>query len=162
MIDLLPYEIIKKILEYTININSPILSYRLKFVNRNFKNIIDNYNNNNLSNICDSDTDKYLLLKNGNIETLKWLFKKNYNIVHKDVSTMILCDRLDILNLMINYKKYNDILFNRFYLSDCNIKEDFNIFNFGKVNRSYLLLACECNNLNIVRFLLEKGVNNEN
>ena len=64
----------------------------------------------------------------------------------------------NILNLMIKYEKYNSILFNRFYLSDGNISEDFNIFHFGKCNRSYLLLACECDNLNIVKFLLENKV----
>lgn len=158
MIDKLPYDIIKKILEYTISINSPLLSYRLKFVNRNFYDIIDKYDNKLPQNICDNNIDKYILLKDGNIEIFQWLFNKNYDIVYTDVSTMILCDRLDILNLMINYEKYNSILFNRFYLSDGNISEDLNIFHFGKCNRSYLLLACECDNLNIVKFLLENKV----
>jgi len=158
MIDKLPYDIIKKILEYTISINSPLLSYRLKFVNHNFYDIIDKYDNKLPQNICDNNIDKYILLKDGNIEIFQWLFKKNYDIVYTDVSTMILCDRLDILNLMINYEKYNSILFNRFYLSDGNISEDFDIFHFGKCNRSYLLLACECDNLNIVKFLLENKV----
>ena len=81
----------------------------------------------------------------------------NYNILYTDVSTMILCDRLDILNLMIKYEKYNSILFNRFYLSDGYSNEKFNIFNFGTINRSFLLLACEINNLEIVKFFLESS-----
>ena len=155
MINLLPYEIIENILKYTININSPILSYRLKFVNSVFNDIIINYDGVLPQNICDSENDKYLLLKNANIETFKWFLNKKYNLVHKDISTLILCDRPNILYLLLEYEKYKNVLFNRFYLTDSNIVEEFDIFQFGRVNRSYLLLACECNNLNIVKFLLE-------
>ena len=81
MIDKLPYDIIKKILEYTISINSPLLSYRLKFVNRNFYDIIDKYDNKLPQNIYDNDIDIYILLKDGNIIIFQWLFDKNYNIV---------------------------------------------------------------------------------
>tara|TARA_B100000902_G_C26995695_1_gene757299 strand:- start:114 stop:752 length:639 start_codon:yes stop_codon:yes gene_type:complete len=160
MINLLPYEIIENILKKTIVNNSPILSYRLKFVNSVFSDIIQNYNGILSQNICDSENDKYLLLKNANIETLEWFLNKKYNLVHKDISTLILCDRPDILNLLLEYERYKNVLFNRFYLTDSNIVEEFNIFHFGKVNRSYLLLACECNNLNIVKFLLESDSRN--
>ena len=160
MINLLPYEIIENILKYTININSPILSYRLKFVNKDFNDIIENYDGVLPQNICDSDNNKYLLLKNANIETYKWFLNKKYNLVHRDISTLILCDRPDILYLLLEYEKYKNVLFNRFYLTDSNIVEEFNIFYFGKVNRSYLLLACECDNLNIVKFLLESDNRN--
>ena len=68
MINLLPYIIIENILKYTININSPILSYRLKFVNSIFNTIIENYEGVLPKNICDSENDKYLLLKNSNIK----------------------------------------------------------------------------------------------
>ncbi len=78
MINLLPYEIIENILKCTININSPILSYRLKFVNSIFNNIIVNYDGVLPQNICDSENNKYLLLKNANIETLEWFFNKKY------------------------------------------------------------------------------------
>jgi hypothetical protein len=160
MINLLPYEIIENILKYTIDINSPILSYRLKFVNSIFNNIITNYNGKLPQNICDSDNDKYYLLKNANIETLEWFLNKKYDLVHKDISTLILCDRPNVLYLLLEYEKYKNVLFNRFYLTDSNIVEEFDIFQFGRVNRSYLLLACECNNLNIVKFLLESDNRN--
>lgn len=160
MINLLPYEIIENILKYTITKNSPILSYRLKFVNSVFSDIIQNYDDVLPQNICDSENDKYLLLKYANIETLEWFLNKKYNLVHKDISTLILCDRPDVLNLLLEYERYKNVLFNRFYLTDSNIVEEFNIFHFGKVNRSYLLLACECNNLNIVKFLLESDSRN--
>ena len=155
MINLLPYEIIENILKYTININSPILSYRLKFVNSIFNTIIENYDGVLPQNICDSDNDKYLLLKNANIKTFEWFLNKKYNLVYRDISTLILCDRPEVLYLLLEYERYKNVLFNRFYLTDSNILEEFNIFRFGKCNRSYLLLACECNNLNIVKFLLE-------
>lgn len=160
MINLLPYEIIENILKYTININSPILSYRLKFVNNIFNDIIENYDCVLPQNICDSDNNKYLLLKNSNIKTLKWFLNKKYNLVHRDISTLILCDRPNLLYLLLEYERYKNVLFNRFYLTDSNIVEEFNIFHFGKVNRSYLLLACECDNLNIVKFLLESDNKN--
>lgn len=160
MINLLPYEIIENILKYTIIKNSPILSYRLKFVNSVFKDIIQNYDGVLPQNICDSDNNKYLLLKYANIETFKWFLNKKYNLVYRDISTLILCDRPDVLNLLLEYEKYKNVLFNRFYLTDSNIIEEFNIFHFGKVNRSYLLLACECDNLNIVKFLLESDNKN--
>jgi hypothetical protein len=160
MLNLLPYEIIENILKYTININSPILSYRLKFVNKDFNNIIVNYDGVLPQNVCDSENNKYLLLKNSNIETLKWFLNKKYDLVHRDISTLILCDRPDILYLLLEYEKYKNVLFNRFYLTDSNIVEEFNIFHFGKCNRSYLILACECDNLNIVKFLLESDNKN--
>ena len=160
MINLLPYEIIENILKYTININSPILSYRLKFVNSVFNDIITNYDGVLPQNICDSDNNKYLLLKNANIETYKWFLNKKYDLVYRDISILILCDRPDVLYLLLEYEKYKNVLFNRFYLTDSNIVEEFNILYFGKCNRSYLLLACECNNLNIVKFLLESDNRN--
>jgi len=160
MINLLPYEIIKNILKYTIDINSPILSYRLKFVNKDFNDIIQNYDGVLPQNICDSENNKYLLLKNAKIKTLQWFLNKKYDLVHRDISTLILCDRPDVLYLLLEYEKYKNVLFNRFYLTDSNIVEEFNIFHFGKCNRSYLLLACECNNLNIVKFLLESDNRN--
>ena len=153
MINLLPYEIIENILKYTININSPILSYRLKFVNSIFNTIIENYDGVLPQNICDSENDKYLLLKYSNIKTLIWFLNKKYNLIHKDISTLILCNRPDVLYLLLEYERYKNVLFNRFYLTDSNIVEEFNIFHFGKCNRSYLILACECDNLNIVSLL---------
>ena len=160
MINLLPYEIIENILKCTIENNSPILSYRLKFVNSVFKDIIEKYDGILPQNICDSDNNKYNLLKYANIETFEWFLNKKYNLVHKDISTLILCDRPDVLYLLLEYERYKNVLFNRFYLTDSNIVEEFNIFHFGKCNRSYLLLACECDNLNIVKFLLESDNKN--
>lgn len=160
MINLLPYEIIENILKCTININSPILSYRLKFINSIFNTIIEKYDGVLPQNICDSDNNKYLLLKYAKIKTLKWFLNKKYNLVHRDISTLILCDRPNVLYLLLKYERYKNVLFNRFYLTDSNIVEEFNIFRFGKVNRSYLILACECDNLNIVKFLLESDNKN--
>lgn len=160
MINLLPYEIIENILKCTININSPILSYRLKFINSIFNTIIEKYDGVLPQNICDSENDKYLLLKYSNIKTLRWFLNKKYNLVHKDISTLILCDKPDVLYLLLEYERYKNVLFNRFYLTDSNIVEEFDILHFGKCNKSYLILACECDNLNIVKFLLESDSRN--
>lgn len=151
----IPYDILKNIYDFVYIDNSPIYNYRIRYVNNNFKNIVDNYNIKIPKNIPDNIVDKLQLFKYGKIKTLEWFLHKKYNIVYSDISTMIIYDRLDMLNLLLDYERYKNILFNRFYLTDCNISEDLNIFNIGKINRSYLLLACECDNLNIVKFLLE-------
>ena len=51
------------------------------------------------------------------------------------------------------------VLFNRFYLNDGYSNEQYSIFDLGIVSRSFLLCACECNNLEIVKFFLETSKN---
>ena len=77
-----------------------------------------------------------------------------------DVSHLINHGRIDVLQLSKKYKSNTDILFNRFYLSDGYSNERFNIFDLGIVSRSFLLLACEINNLEIVKFFLESPKSN--
>ena len=152
--DDLPYEINKYIYDIVCLDNTPLLNYRMRFINREFKSIVDNHNGEICRDKIDTELDK-LISFGGNIRMFKWLFDHEIYMNYKDVSSLISCHRIDILKLMMDYGENEKILFNRFYLSDGNISENFSIFRFGIVNRSFLLLACECGDLEIVKFFLE-------
>ena len=152
--DCLPCEINKYIYDIVCLDNTPLLNYRMRFINREFKSIVDNHNGEICRDKIDTELDK-LISFGGNIRMFKWLFDHEIYMNYKDVSSLISCHRIDILKLMMNYGENEKILFNRFYLSDGNISENFSIFRFGIVNRSFLLLACECGDLEIVKFFLE-------
>ena len=152
--DYLPCEINKYIYDIVCLDNTPLLNYRMRFINREFKSIVDNHNGEICRDKIDTELDK-LISFGGNIRMFKWLFDHEIYMNYKDVSSLISCHRIDILKLMMDYGENEKILFNRFYLSDGNISENFSIFRFGIVNRSFLLLACECGDLEIVKFFLE-------
>lgn len=152
--DCLPCEINKYIYDIVCLDNTPLLNYRMRFINREFKSIVDNHNGEICRDKIDTELDK-LISFGGNIRMFKWLFDHEIYMNYKDVSSLISCHRIDILKLMMDYGENEKILFNRFYLSDGNISENFSIFRFGIVNRSFLLLACECGDLEIVKFFLE-------
>jgi len=151
----LPYELIKNIYEIASLDNTPLFNYRLRFVNKEFKNIVDNHDGTICRHLEDTDEDKLVFFNKGKIGMFKWLFDKKIIMKYTDVSSLIACHRIDILNLMMNYVNNEKILFNRFYLTDCNIIENFNIFKFGNVNRSFLLLSCECGDLEICKFFID-------
>jgi hypothetical protein len=152
--DYLPCEINKYIYDIVCLDNTPLFNYRMRFINREFKSIVDNHNGKICRDKIDTELDK-LISFGGNIRMFKWLFDHEIYMNYKDVSSLISCHRIDILKLMMDYGENEKILFNRFYLSDGNISENFSIFRFGIVNRSFLLLACECGDLEIVKFFLE-------
>ena len=156
----MPYEIIKYIYDFVCLDNTPLFNYRMRFINKNLKNIVDNHTEKICRHIDDNVLDKNILFDKGNYKIYKWLFDHKIYMTYTDVSNLIVFNRIDILNLMMNYENNIKILFNRFYLTDCNIIENFNIFSFGNVNRSFLLLGCEFNNLDIVKFFLEKSNKN--
>ena len=127
----------------------------MRFINRDLKSIVDNYNGKICKYLDDTDIDKLVLYNRGHINIYKWLYEHQIFMKFIDVSHLINHGRIDVLQLSKKYKSNTDILFNRFYLSDGYSNEKFNIFNFGTISRSFLLLACEINNLVIVKFFLE-------
>ena len=151
----MPYEVLYNIYSKVCQCNSPLLNYRIQFVNQSFKDIVNNYEGRVCRHIKDSDIDKNILYTQGNIEIYKWLYNHRIFIEYSDVFHLINNNRTDVLELAKNYNSNMDILFNRFYLSDGYSNEKFNIFDLGIVSRSFLLLACECENLEIVKFFLE-------
>tara|TARA_Y100000361_G_C11155122_1_gene343592 strand:- start:1844 stop:2587 length:744 start_codon:yes stop_codon:yes gene_type:complete len=151
----MPYEVLYNIYSKVCQCNSPLLNYRIRFVNRSFRDIVNNYDGKICRHINDSNIDKNVLYIRGNIEIYKWLYNHRIFIEYTDVFHLINNNRSDVLKLAEKYVNNKDVLFNRFYLSDGYSNEKFNIFNFGTINRSFLLLACEINNLEIVKFFLE-------
>ena len=156
----MPYEVLYNIYSKVCQCNSPLLNYRIQFVNRSFKDIVNNYKGKVCRHIIDSDVDKNILYIRGNIEIHKWLYNHRIFIEYTDVFHLINNNRIDVLELAKKYNSNMDILFNRFYLSDGYSDEKFNIFDLGIVSRSFLLLACEINNLEIVKFFLESPKSN--
>jgi len=150
----MPLEIIDNIFNKVCLNNTPLFNYRLRFVNKDFNKLSINYNGKICKDIDDTDEDKFVLFKKGNVEMYKWLFMHEININYIDTLSLILCNRLEILNLMMNYSKYEVVLFNRYYFCNYDIIDYINIYHFGKTYKSYLFLACECGNLNIVKFFV--------
>ena len=156
--DTLPIDLYEIICNNIIKDNPPLLSYRLKYVNKNFFKIIEKYNNGVCLYLDDIYDNKKKIYKNGDINLWKWLNNNNKFMTYQDIMYLIKNDRLDILNLALNYKKNRQVLFNRFYL--LNNDKPFNLFDLGNINKSFFLYSCECNNINICKFFLENTKNN--
>ena len=151
--DKLPCDLINKILKNVTIDNAPLLTYRLKFVNKSFKKFIENEKYELCKYILDTQNVKNKLYSNGNISIFKWLYDHNIYIKYVDIFELINYNRIDVMYLSMMYKNNINIIFNRFFLS--NMNETFNIFNLGYQGKSYFLHACEKNKLDICKFLLE-------
>jgi len=159
-LDDLPYDVLSKIYNYVCLGNTPLYNYRLRFINKDFKNIVDNHKGKICRHLDDTSIDKLVLYNRGNINIYKWLYGHHIFMKYTDVSHLINHERIDVLKLATKYKSNTDVLFNRFYLSDGNANEQFSIFDLGIVSRSFLLLSCELDNLEIVKFFLESSRSN--
>lgn len=149
----LTYDIINIILKNVTIDNTPLLTYRLKYVNKSFYNFICNENYKICKYLNDKEEDLDILYKNGNIQIYNWLYCNNINITYKNVIGLIQYNRYDILKYSLKFKNNINIIFNRFYLTYHNndIHNIFNIFNNGK---SFLIYACENNSKDICDFFL--------
>ena len=158
--DDLSHDILSKIYDFVCLDNTPLYNYRMRFINRDFKSIVDNHRGKICKHLDDTSIDKLVLYNRGHINIYKWLYEHRIFMKFIDVSHLINHGRIDVLQLSKKYKSNTDILFNRFYLSDGNANEQFSIFDLGIVSRSFLLLACELNNIDIVKFFLESPRSN--
>jgi hypothetical protein len=154
-------DILLKIIENVSIDNPPLMTYCLKYLCKDFKQII---NKNKLKISVNKDDTLLMnkLYKNGNINIYKWLYSNNIKLKYIDVIYLIKNNRLDVLEESLKYKINTNVLFNRFYLT--NIYDDdsnnFNIFDLVKTNVSFLLYSAECNNLNICKFFIDNPNNN--
>jgi len=153
----LPYEILSKIYNYACIDNTPLFNYRIRFINQDFKKIVDNHKGAIGNYLDDTDLDKIILYNIGHINTYEWLYNHKIYMKYTDILHLINNNRIDVLNLAVKYKNNTNILFNRFYLTDGYANERLNIFNLGIVGRSFFLSACEIGNLEIVKFFLESS-----
>ena len=151
--DTLPYDIINYILtEVTVD-NTPLLTYRLKYVNKSFNNFINKEKYEVCKCLLDTEHTKEKLYKNGNKSIYTWLYKNDIYIKYKDVFGLIKHDRRDILDYSMNYNKNINIIFNRFYLTNTNTQ--FNIFDLIYQGKSFFMYACELGKVDICKFLLD-------
>ena len=70
----IPYEVLYNIYSKVCQCNSPLLNYRIQFVNRSFKDIVNNYNGRVCRHINDSDVDKNISLKRA-----RSIYHQSYN-----------------------------------------------------------------------------------
>lgn len=152
----LPQDILYNIISNVFKNNPPLLTYTLKYLNKSFYNIIHN-NKFILSNILDNFTLIDHLCLNANINIFKWLCDNNYNINYNNILLLIEYNRLDLLNLLMEYNHYHNKLFNRFYLTDTNLLDNFTIFDLASYNKSYITHSIDHNNLNIFKFFIENN-----
>ena len=152
----LPIDLIKDIFLLVCLDNPPLLSYRIKYVNQCFYQIVNDYKG-GLSNIEDTNDDRYILYDYGNIDIYRWLYDNKQFLTYEDVLGLILFRRVDILKYSIRYNNNIDVIFNKFHISSKYENPKFNIFDLNNINSSILLYACECNNLDAIKFLLKYG-----
>lgn len=160
--DLLPEDIFDIIFR-NILCNEPHKIYNLRRINKKFKFIIDDvennykdkyYNKTNISNIFN-----HLVYVNidWNIKTFKWLFKNNVYLTFNNFSNIVRYNRLDVLKESVKYKENSNILFDT---------EKYNILTFGDHSRlvkekSPLIIAGKNKYINVINFLLENSdINN--
>lgn len=150
----LPNDILLNIISELFLVNSPILTYTLKYLCKNFYTII----NNNKFQLSYEKDDIILINKlylNGNIDIFKWLCSNKYTIDYSDILLTIEYNRLDILNLLMNYKCYHKTIFNRFYLTDTNFVDNFTIFDLAVYSKSFITHSIDHNNIEIFKFFIE-------
>jgi len=149
-------DILFKIIKNVSVDNPPLMTYCLKYLCKDFYNII----NNNELEICQNKSDKDLmnkLYKNGNIMVYNWLYQNNIKLKNIDVIYLIKNNRLDVLEESLKYKINTNVLFNRFYLTNTDevINNNFTIFDLVKTNASFLLYSTECGYLEICKFFID-------
>ena len=154
--DNLPIDLIKDIFSLVCLDNPPLLCYRMKYINKCFNSIVNNYTT-GLSNIKDTNDDRLVLYEYGNLDIYKWLYTNELYLTYEDVLGLILFKRIDVLKYSTRYIKNIDIIFNKFHVSQKYENTKFNIFDLNNINSSILLYACECNNLEAIKFLLKHG-----
>lgn len=160
--DTLTYDIISQILFDVTYDNTPLLTYRLKYVNKAFNYFINNEKYSLCKYLNDTEKDLNILYKKGNINIYKWLYSNNINIKYKNIMGLIKYNRYNILNYSLKYKINHNIIFNRFYLTQYNNGNVYDVFNMFNIGKSFLIYACENNYKEICDILLNTIDNNGN
>ena len=152
--DKLPDELLNNIF-YNLLDQEPDKIYILRGINKKFKFLVDNIENNydnNYNEIKIGNIINHLLYKDKewNIKTFNWLFKNNIIITFNNITNMIKNNRLDVLKESNKYINNNKVIFDN---------DRYNILSFGDNVRlikdnSPLIIAGIDNNKNIIDFLL--------
>ena len=158
--DSLPIEIYDLILTNFHNYN-PIHLYKLRIINKTFKNSIDNINYLTIKPYKFEDIFNKLAYT-GIIKTFKWLFNNKLIININNINNIIINNRDDIFNLILSYDYLSNIIFNRMNFHTENVESD--IISLSKSNNP--LMVCGMNydkknsKLNIIKELLNYKVKN--
>ncbi len=149
--DNLPIELIENIFNHVCKDNNAFSCYKLRSLNSAFLKVVDKYKD-GFKRVYFPDR----LFLRAKYPVFKWLFKNHLYFDYNDLIKLILYNRCDILEKSIEYKTNRNIIFTRRNVFDMRFYfTSFNIFNLQGVSTSLILYACECNRLDIVRFLLE-------
>ena len=170
MFTILPSELNEKILMIYKENENPIKFYRLSYINRSNNHIINNYEH--LYNDYDEKSYKkiddminYLCCKKTSIKLFRWLMNNDIFFTLNHINNLIINNRKDIIEFGIQYKKFYDILFNRFYLYPTNDNNNNNntIFDLSE-NNNPIITSSKNNNIIILDLLLKyidkKQINN--
>jgi hypothetical protein len=154
MIDKLPIDIVRDIIDELFNNYHPIEMIKYRNVNQTFRSLIDNKKldksiikeNDNIK----KETDIYLR-KNTNIRQIEWLFDNHVNLNLDHIRTIIIYNRIDIIQKGFYYKNFLKLIFNRFYLDEQNTN---NLYATIEC-KNPLIIASKYNRVNIVKLLVE-------
>ena len=102
-----------------------------------------NYYDEEINDICNRNT---------SIQTFDWLFKNDVTFTLKNVKSLIINNRIDVLQHGLKYHHFLELLFNRFYL---NVDSQNDIFSIVE-SINPLIVAAENNHIFIVKLLIEK------
>ena len=163
----LPYEIYDCILSnlkhnLVINIINLSKFYKLRIVNKSFKNYIDNVDDLIYFRVNDIDMIFNRLCRIGYIKNFKWLFDNNLYLSINNINNLIIHYRGDVLKLLVKYNNLKDILFNRFNLFSVN--ESLDIISLTKSDNPLVTCGMVFNNdktnLDVIKLLLDKDIIN--
>ena len=189
MLDQIPNEIILYILnsiESTGEDDIMFLStrihfiFRLRMINRNMYRIINelkgawkyipyirehSIKNTRYIEICNGrsyEINSVCKLKSTPIYVFKWLMDNNIYLSLDNISSLIINNRKDVIELGFQYKEFMFIMFNRFYMnlkSSYVLDSDRNSTIFNMINcLNPIIIAAENNRIEIVKLLLEKDI----
>lgn len=159
--NLLPVEIYDIILTNFHNYN-PIHLYKLRIINRNFRDSIDNVDYVTIKPYKFEDIFNKLAYT-GMVKTFKWLFNNKLIININNINNIIIHNRDDVFDLILSYDYLINTIFNRMNYHNENVNS-FDIISLSKSNNP--LMVCGMNydkknsKLNIIKELLNCKIKN--
>ncbi len=154
MFSTLPIDIIDTII---IKLNyHPVELLELRNVNKLFRekiNLIENMKELQLNDRTDKKLDE-LLRKNVSVESVGWLFDNNVQFKLKHVRTMIINNRIDLIQRGFFSQSFLKLIFNRFHINE-DLSE--NVLYAAYECNNPIIVASKYNRVEIVKLLIEKA-----
>ena len=95
------------------------------YYNRIYKNKIlkwTDYNYNSRLSIDEQFNE--ICKKNTSIESIKWLFQNNIFLSLKNIKYLIINNRINVINMCLEYEENRKVIFNRFHIAEILDKND--------------------------------------